>query len=158
MGPDKPGMLNRLASVIHHHEGKWISSKMIQLDGQFASIIKVDAPAEKIKSVQDALMTLPDIDLKIHQNQPTENISSQQVHLHVDARDASGIVSDINQVFASHGVGVEQMEYHRMMVAEGGETVFTADMDLTIPGELDPNAIVMDLKRLQEQIVVEVSH
>ena len=44
LGEDRPGLVESLASIIAAHEGNWSESRMAQLAGQFAGILRASVP------------------------------------------------------------------------------------------------------------------
>lgn len=41
VGSDKPGLVQHIASVISAQDGNWLESRMTQLGGKFAGIVRV---------------------------------------------------------------------------------------------------------------------
>ncbi|MBY5993898.1 glycine cleavage system protein R [Ferrimonas balearica] len=154
MGPDRPGMLNQLAALTHQHQGKWLNSRMINLEGQFAAIIKVEVPKSQQQQLQEALMETPRMHLQIHDCHPEWSAPDRTLALQIDAKDQPGLINDITSALTSHGINVEQMECHRVASAEGG-TLFTAELALSVPAELDPDLVVMELEGLHSHLMVQ---
>ena len=46
IGPDRPGLVEAIAAVIARHGANWEESRMAQLGGQFAGMLRVTAPEE----------------------------------------------------------------------------------------------------------------
>ncbi|NCF90353.1 MAG: glycine cleavage system protein R, partial [Verrucomicrobiaceae bacterium] len=42
IGADKPGLVERLATIVADHHGNWLESRMARLAGQFAGILQVE--------------------------------------------------------------------------------------------------------------------
>ena len=46
--PDRPGIVERVTEVIESFSANWEESRMARLGGDFAGIVRVSVPAEKI--------------------------------------------------------------------------------------------------------------
>src|SRR3954470_10320156 len=44
IGSDRPGLVRTLAEAVAAHGGSWLESRMARLAGQFAGIVRVEAP------------------------------------------------------------------------------------------------------------------
>ncbi|MBW3141598.1 glycine cleavage system protein R [Ferrimonas balearica] len=154
VGPDRPGMLNQLASTTHHHQGKWLNTRTINLEGQFAAIIKVEAPQSEMQQLQEALCEAPRMLVQIHECHPEQAVPAKPFHLQIDAADRPGLVNDITAALDGHGIAVEKLECHRVGSADGG-TLFTAELALHMPAELDPDIVMMELEGLSDRMIVQ---
>ena len=41
IGDDRPGLVERLSSVVSQHQGNWLESSMSHLSGKFAGIVRM---------------------------------------------------------------------------------------------------------------------
>ena len=48
MGPDRPGLVEALASVVRQHDGSWQQSSMAHLADQFAGVVSVLVARERV--------------------------------------------------------------------------------------------------------------
>ncbi|MGY5452508.1 glycine cleavage system protein R [Agarivorans sp. MS3-6] len=158
VGEDKPGRLNSLADLTHSHQGKWLSSRVINLDGQFACIFKVQIPQKNEQALRDDLANLPDLQLSFHDCKPAHLVKSAEVKLVIGAEDRPGLINDITRLLVEHGVNVTKLECHRMSVPDAGENVFTAELDLMIPDSENTAGIIAEIEALQPQMVVNQPH
>ena len=156
VGPDEPGVMNSLAEITHRHEGKWLASKISNLEGQFAAVIKVEAPAAQTQRLKEALIALPRLQLAIHDCRPAQSTATRSVSLTIDSEDYPGLVNEVAALLHSHGINVNHMTSHRLSVAETGSTVFTAELDMSVPAELDPAQVAMELECLHKRMVVQI--
>ena len=58
IGPDRPGLVESLASVLARHGGSWLESRMARLSGQFAGIVQAEVPAENLEKLRAELDAL----------------------------------------------------------------------------------------------------
>lgn len=64
-GPDRPGIVNRLARLVAEHGGNWEESRSASLAGRFAGILEVTAPDARADALADALQHLEDGGLRV---------------------------------------------------------------------------------------------
>ncbi|MDO6763052.1 glycine cleavage system protein R [Agarivorans sp. 1_MG-2023] len=158
VGEDKPGTLNRLADITHSQQGKWLSSRVVNLDGQFACIFKVQVPQKNSQTLQDALLNVDGVQLDIHDCKPAHLSQSESLRLVIDAEDRPGLINDITRLLVGHGVNVNKLECHRVSVPEAGGNVFTAELDLMVPDSENTASIIAEIESLQAQMVVNQAH
>ncbi len=58
IGPDRPGLIDRLSSVIVSAGGNWEDSRMLRLAGQFAGMVQVVVAEEALPSLESGLSQL----------------------------------------------------------------------------------------------------
>src|SRR5262245_32581902 len=58
LGEDRPGLVESLASIIAAHDGNWLESRMAQLAGQFAGILRASVPDANATALMHALQGL----------------------------------------------------------------------------------------------------
>ena len=154
-GPYQPGIMNRLAALTHQYQGKWLSNKMVNLEGRFAAIIKIELPDTNVSTLQAALSALPDMQMTVHDNlwQPE---ATKTIELKVDAKDQPGLINEITKVTSSLDISIDDMTSRRISVPETGSTVFTSEFDLTLPEQLDEDTLITALEALHPHLIAEV--
>ncbi|GAA5189100.1 glycine cleavage system protein R [Ferrimonas gelatinilytica] len=154
IGPDLPGILKQLTEVTHDRGGRWINSKICNMDGRFMALIKIDVPKEGQNALQSALQQLNDVEVTIHPLSPPPKHDAVSAAFRIDADDRPGLINDISQLMASHSINIDQLESHRLGVSDTGQSLFTAKLQVTLPAELDPASLARELEGLHEHIVV----
>ena len=95
IGPDKPGLVESLAKIVSEHGGNWLESRMAQLGGQFAGILRVEVGPDDAEAMIDAIEALKESGLGIL-IKPTGgdrlDPPMQRVHLELTGGDHPGIV------------------------------------------------------------------
>ena len=71
IGPDRPGLIEQLASVIAAASGNWEGSRMIRLAGQFSGMVQVIIAEEAMPAFREALAVLESAGLqtRVHRAQ-----------------------------------------------------------------------------------------
>src|SRR6187455_3077209 len=65
LGPDRPGLVELVASVIAAHGGNWLESRMSHLAGKFAGILRAELPPDRLEAALAALAALEARGLKV---------------------------------------------------------------------------------------------
>ena len=58
IGPDRPGLVQLLATRVADHGGNWLESRMCRLGGQFAGLLRVEVAEEQSDALRRALAGL----------------------------------------------------------------------------------------------------
>jgi len=79
--------------------------------------------------------------------------------LRLDSNDRAGIVNEITHVLDGQGINILDMDCQRVFIAGGGgvsSSLFTANMAIRLPQELDINDVANELESLSEDTRVLV--
>ncbi len=160
IGPDRPGLVESVASRVAEHGGNWLESRMSRLGGQFAGIVHVEVPPEAEKSLTAALTNLASHGLNIvvhsEQSQPSAERGPLSI-LEIVGQDRPGIVRQISQSLAAFGVNVEALETECASAAMSGETLFKAHAKLSIPPSCKVNELRQRLEKIAADLIVDIS-
>jgi glycine cleavage system regulatory protein len=159
LGPDRPGLVEAVADVIAANGGNWLESRMAHLAGKFAGVLRAEVPAPKVATVIQALGRLESRGLKIVAEEATgkEGARDQRtMELELVGLDRPGIVREISQLLAQHGVNVEELTTDRSSAPMSGEMLFRARARVHVPGDADLARLRSGLERLANDLVVEI--
>jgi glycine cleavage system regulatory protein len=160
LGPDRPGLVRSLADLVAEHGGNWLESRMSRLGGQFAGILRVEVPGERESALVAALHALSSQGLAIvvhpDQSKPVAQATRQSL-LEIMGQDRPGIVRQISQALANHGVNVEELHTGCASAAMSGETLFKASARLSIPPSCDTAQLRRELEEIAADLIVEIS-
>lgn len=67
IGQDRPGLVNAIAEQISAAGGNWLESRLEHLAGQFAGIVQVRVPEDRIPALTEALQALPGLSVTLAQ-------------------------------------------------------------------------------------------
>ncbi|RCU52838.1 MULTISPECIES: glycine cleavage system protein R [Corallincola] len=155
VGPEHQGMLKLMAEKTHSLGGRWLDSKTNHLGGQFAGLIKIDIPAENETQMKGEFAALEGFNVLFSPIKDAE--VGATVNVSYDSSDRPGLVSEITHLLTEEGVKVEHMESHRVGVVELGSNIFTAQMKLRLPQDVEPNTIAAKLESLDGDAVVNLN-
>ncbi len=155
---DQPGLVERVAKCVAEHGGNWLESRMSRMAGQFAGILRVEVPAQAHSGLTEALQRLEQqgIRVLVAQSGPEPERQWQMIHLQLVGNDRAGIVRDITQLLARHGVNLESLDTDVLPAPMTNELLFRADARLAVPTELSLDELQEHLETLADDLMVEL--
>ena len=160
IGPDRPGLVDAIASLVVGHGGNWLESRMSRLGGHFAGVLRVEAPVEQVASLSAALRGLQaqGLTIVVHSDEPPAAPAPARLsRLEIVGHDRPGIVREISHALANYGINVEELHTECASAAMSGEMLFKATAKLSIPGSCDVAAVRRDLEKIAADLIVDIS-
>lgn len=160
LGQDRPGLVDSLAQVVAEHGGNWVESRMAHLAGQFAGILRVEVAAEQAEPLTNALKSLAGTGLEsvVHPDLAVPvDCQTPPVHLSLVGQDRPGIIREISQVLASHGVNVEELNTECTNAPNTGQALFRATAQLRLPAHVSAEALREALEQVAADMMVDVT-
>jgi glycine cleavage system regulatory protein len=159
IGPDRPGLVETLAARVAGHGGNWLESRMAQLAGQFAGLLRVELPADRVPALQAALRELDaqGLQVVVHAGRAPSVESRQSMDLEVVGQDHPGIVRDLARVLARHGVNIEELTTDRQPAPHGGGLLFTARARIHVPATVGADRLRRDLETIAHDLMVDLT-
>ena len=109
IGSDKPGLVDKISSIINQNEGNIENSKMIKVCNQFAMIIdfsclhNIDIIKTDLKKIKDLEVTYKSID--------SSDTSKKYYKKYViKGVDDQGIVNKVSKFFSSHNINIIEID------------------------------------------------
>ena len=158
-GQDRPGLVERVAGVVAAHGGNWLESRLIQLGGYFAGVVRVEVPVAAQAAMERDLAALAADGLTVTAL-PAAGIAAspvREVRVNVTGLDHPGIVSQISAAVAQAGLNVEEFTSEVVSAPMSGEPLFTASMRLTGSPSCDLMSLTVALETLSAELMVEIS-
>jgi len=161
IGQDRPGLVESVAALVAEHGGNWLESRMSRLGGQFAGILRVEAPTERESALQTALKQLEAQGLTVvvqPDKAPAATATTARLSsLDIIGDDRPGIVRQISRTLAQYGVNVEELETECASAPMSGEALFKAHATLRIPSACNTAALREELEKIAADLIVEIS-
>jgi len=158
MSADKPGLVESLAQAITRHGGNWLESRMARMAGQFAGILRVDIDNDNVEALRVDLdgLTHLGINVQVAISGLADEPEQQTLLLNLVGNDRPGIVHEVSQVLASHGVNVESLETERVPAPMSADLLFKAEAQLGVYPQTDLDALRDALENLADDLMVEL--
>jgi len=160
IGDDRPGLVESLATVVAAHEASWLESSLAHLAGKFAGIVRVSVPEPAVAGLREALAALPGLRVSADEAGGSGNAGNgerRRLKLALVGHDRIGIVREVSQVLARHAVNVEEFSTHTASAPMSADLLFHASAELTAAPTLDALALIDDLERLSNDLMVDIN-
>lgn len=144
VGPDRPGIVERLSGALLRPGSNVADSRMINLRGQFALILLADVPDDFVPEIRETLQRVAvelTLDISFH---PASGFADPQAtpavgvpyRLRIFAMDQPGIVHQVTDVLQRSGVNVEELETRSQPSPQSGAPLFSLELRMTVPPSL----------------------
>ena len=158
IGRDRPGLVEAVAAIVDARGGNWEESRMVQLAGQFAGLLRVEAPAEELGALESALRAIDGLSVIVaREADEAARDDARLLDLEVVGQDHGGIVRGLSAALAASGVNVEELESDVVDAPMSGERLFQARARLRAPAALTVDELRSRLERVAADLIVEVS-
>lgn len=158
IGPDRPGIVELLATTIAAHGGNWEQSRMAHLAGQFAGILRVTVPRDHVGELHRALDGLAGSGLRVVSEAASapERGALRTYRLSLVGDDREGIVRDVSRALTLRGINVEELDTRCESAPMSGEQLFRAQALLHVPAAQDATELQKALEALADDLMVEL--
>lgn len=160
LGPDKRGIVARVASTIAAHGGNWMESRMVRLGGQFAGLVQAQVPEHAYEDLRAAVAKLADMNLRltIEESSPAETTPPRrQIELELLTPDRPGILKEISAILAAHELNVEELATEFVAAPWSGALLFKALIKVSTPAGLDADKLRDDIEATSVDMMLDLS-
>lgn len=160
LGPDRPGLVEALAAPIAAHGGNWLESRMANLAGKFAGILRLEVDDAQAAPLTAALALLEARGLKVvveRDDAPQAPSATRFMVVELEGLDRPGLVREIAQVLAERGVNIEELITDRTTAPMSGEAIFRSRAWIHVPAAVDAAELRGRLERLAGDLMVQVT-
>jgi glycine cleavage system regulatory protein len=159
VGADQPGMVDQLSHTVAAHGGNWLESRMSELAGQFAGIVKVEVAPEQAAALRGALLALSAQQLSVvvaeqHVKEATGNW--RQLRMSILGNDRPGIVREVAHALAERHINVRKMDTSITSAPMSGDPLFEAVAQIQVPLSLDLAELQTQLDRIADALTVDI--
>lgn len=159
MGNNQPGIINNLSATAANQGANWLKSHMAEIAGQFAGIVHLEVPTDKVESLKIELAELEKKGLVVTVADsvlPAPASAGRFLTLELVGQDHPGIVRDISQVLAAHNINIEELESECASGSMSGGTIFKASAVLNVPNSITNDELATLLQPISEGLMVDV--
>jgi glycine cleavage system regulatory protein len=160
MGKDHTGLVESLARLIADHGGNWLESRMCRLGGEFAGILRVSAPEDRLQTLVNSLQGLDSEGLTViirrDEAFSLEGLTKTAT-LSLVGQDRPGIIYQISAALAHQNINVEELETECSSAPMSGEMIFRAVARLQIPETCAMAELRKELEEIGSELMVDIS-
>lgn len=159
IGADRPGLVGTLSDTVARHDGNWLESRMAQLAGRFAGILRVAVPDDRADALAAELASLQAHGLVVVVERGEASPASAARHLRIEllGADHPGIVREIARALADRGINVIELETESQSAPMSGEPLFRAVANLQAPADLAIDELRTKLEELAQDLMVDIT-
>jgi len=159
IGEDRPGLVNELTEVLLNASLNVEDSRMSVLGGEFVVMLLVsgsETSIDSIKQQKDAMASSLNLNLLI---KPTTRRKTSDKHLSyhisVEGMDNPGIVHKLAHYLSQHNINIVNMQTESGHAPHTGTPIFTVNMQVDIPNELDLTQLENDFSALCDELSMD---
>ena len=159
VGPDRPGLIGKLTAPLYEASANVADSRMLNLRGQFAVMMLVEIPEEKLEQAQTQLHRIAEqlgMLLTFRGSAPADGRPAPTVgvpyRVNTYAMDQPGLVYRITDLLQRHGINVEELTTRSQPRPESGAPLFSMELLVTVPVALPIRTVRAELERLCEEL------
>jgi glycine cleavage system regulatory protein len=159
VGADKPGLVEKLSQTVAAHGGNWLESRMSELAGQFAGIVKVEVKSEQAAALRTALLALSEQQLSVV---VADSLAEQSegnyrtLRLEIVGQDRPGIMREVSHALAARRISVSEMNTSITSAPMSGDPLFEAVAQIHVPQALDLDELRAQLDTIAEALTVSI--
>lgn len=159
IGTDRPGLVGSLSDAVARHGGNWLESRMAQLAGRFAGILRVAVSEDAAEALIADLAALQSQGLAVVVERGAANTeeSARQLRIELLGADHPGIVREIARALADRGINVVELETESQSAPMSGEPLFRATANLQAPAGLEIEELRAKLEELAQDLMVDIT-
>ncbi|MCG7535652.1 ACT domain-containing protein [Pseudoalteromonas sp. OOF1S-7] len=156
IGKDQPGLVERVSSTILNHHGNWLTSNLSHLAGQFAGIVQVEVAEEHLQELQDAVLNIPELEVRIATGEQTDSTEPETLNLVITGNDRPGIVQELAAVIRHKGANITHLNSKQQSAPNWGVPIFSAFATVSLPAGMIKDNVVEALESITSDLIVDV--
>ena len=161
-GPDRVGIVDEITRSLLELGGNIEASRMARLGGEFAVLMLVSVPSEKVDALQKTVALLASRGYKVtttptDQNGTQTHIDWSPYRIEVHGADHEGIVHNIAHVLSRKGISIETMDTGNTRAPNSGALLFSMNALVLVPPGLTEDLWRVDLENTGHELHVDIS-
>jgi len=159
VGDDRPGIVESISEIIVQHEGEWVESRLANLSGKFAGVLRVNIPDKNSDSFTAEMKSGTEgLNINIEPVDKDESSESmfQCYKLELVGQDRPGIIHRISSVLVNNGATVEDLESEVTEASMSGEKLFKANIKICLAQGYSADKLSEELEDLANELIVDI--
>jgi len=159
VGTDRPGLVDTLSATVAAHGGNWLESRMSELAGQFAGIVRVAVEPARAADLRAALQALSQQQLWVHLADADSAPAGgpwRALQLSILGNDRPGIVHEVAHALAQRNINVREMNTSISSAPMSGEPLFGAQAQIQVPATLDLAELRQQLNHIADTLTLSI--
>ncbi len=161
VGPDRPGIVGELTAHLHAAGANLLDSRMVNLRGEFAMMILLEAAEGGSKKLAGDLPGIGEamgLRLTVTPQDATapRAVSGMRYVLKTYSMDQPGIVARLSSVLRGLGVNIEELSARQESAPFAGSPLFQTEMRLTVPATVPLGQLRAQLEAVGNELNCDV--
>ena len=156
IGPDRPGLVDKLSNIINQYQGNWQTSSMHHLSGFFAGVLEVAVAEQNSQALVNALNDIPELKTQIETGNAPATSEKADIILELTANDREGIIQEITSVIHHQGGNLLKLVSSQSSAAHTGQTMFKAKTQICV-NETAIDELISALENIADDLMVDIS-
>jgi glycine cleavage system regulatory protein len=159
---DRAGIVRAVASAVAEEGGNWIDSSLARLGGEFAGIVRIEAPGPRLSAIEARLRALASDGIQVSvritgHTGAHHDRAGRAARLTLTSVDQPGIVAEISQALAALDVSIERFKSHVEPGSMSGAPLFLAEAVVRVPPGLDLGAVEAALAEVAADLMADLT-
>ena len=131
---------------------------MARLAGQFAGILRVEVPPDRVETLRAALAELESEGLRVatESGAGAAGDDLRAMELELLGQDHPGIVRKVSEVLLGHAVNIAELTTDSVSAPMAGGQLFSAKARLDVPAGADTERLRRDLETIADDLMVDL--
>ena len=160
LGPDRPGIVGQFTGHLHAAGANVLDSRMVNLRGQFAIILLIEAESSALEKLRQSLPALAEkigLRLTLTDAAPAAApVKGIPFKLKTYSLDQPGIIHKISDLLREQGVNIEELSARQESAPFAGDPLFLMEMRLTLPAGASISTLRSKLNTLCDALNCDV--
>lgn len=159
VGNDRPGIVESISKIIMQHQGEWVESRMANLSGKFAGVLRANIPDDQCEPFSAQLKSeAADLAINIEQADEPQQPGDQSrcYKLELVGQDRPGIIHRISSLLVNNGATVEDMQSEVTEASMSAEKLFKARITLCLAEGYSVDTLGEVLEDLANELIVDI--
>lgn len=155
IGTDRPGLVNKITSVISENNGNIDNSKMIKIKDQFAMIIEFSI-SSKLSEVQNQFEEIKDLEISYMEIKKVDSSKSKNKKYLIKGADDQGILTSISQYLSNKNINILEVGTFIGTAPITGAPLFNMEITIEYNQSIDINELNIELATLCNSLNLDV--
>jgi len=159
-GPDKPGIVEHVTELLLEYHGNVEASRMARLGGEFAMLLLVSAPGDKLDALREGMRHLREEAYKVTTRETERGYSAKYAgwlpyQIEVKGADHQGIIHELTSYLTEHNINIETLDTDVVKAPMSGTPLFKMAAVIVVPPELSYHELKESLANIGDELGVD---
>jgi glycine cleavage system transcriptional repressor len=164
-GPDRIGIVERVTGFLLKDGGNVETSRMARLGGEFAILMLVSVPEDRIAGLDTDLLALTAEGYKVTTKATDQKLAGTRTdwrpyQINVEGADHEGIIHEVARYLSGRGINIETVDSETTPAPVSGSPLFSMTAQIVAPPSLAETGWETGLQEIADRmnLDIRVSH